>query len=109
MARNNIVLLRYNTTNAQTYGVTQNVLVVPFCNGFTVTNVGDDPVTVNGRVLYPGTPGTSNGDSFSFGGNFGEVYKGNISIQFAGTGVAPLVTVEQKFYILDNETFEYYG
>ena len=49
------------------------------CNGFTATNTGDNIVTVNGAILYPGVPGTSLGDSRSFGGNENEEYAGYIT------------------------------
>ncbi len=91
--------LVYNTTGAQEYGPGKAIARVQNCNGFTVTNVGDTTVTVNGRILYPGVPGTSIGDSVSIGGNRGEIYTGNINIKF-GAGATPLVLVEQKFYLL---------
>jgi hypothetical protein len=72
--------------------------VVKACNGFTVTNVGDDIVNVNGMILYPGVIGTSLGDSRSIGGNEGEVYQGNIQVMFAGAGANPSLEVIQKFY-----------
>lgn len=93
--------LRYNTTGAQTYNTGTMVKRVNNCNGYTAINTGDDPVTVGDTLLYPGVPGTVNGDSKTVGGNLGEIFLGNIRIVFSGIGVAPAVTIEQKFYILD--------
>ncbi len=93
--------LKYNTTGAVPYGPGQSVIRVENCNGFIAINTGDDPVTVNDTVLYPGTIGTINGDSKTVGGNMGEIFLGNISIRFAGIGANPIVTIEQKYYLLE--------
>ena len=98
--------LVYNTTGGQTYGPNQIISRVQNCNGFTVTNIGTTIIRVNGRILYPGVPGTSIGDSVSIGGNRGEIYTGNINIQFEA-GVTPLALVEQKFYILASNQIIY--
>src|SRR5262245_24856278 len=70
------------------------------CNGFMVTNTGDVIVQVNDQLLYPGTIGTSLGDSKSFGGNYGEVYVGKLKLAFANptAGVQPAVEVVYKVY-----------
>lgn len=95
--------LRYNTTGAVPYTQGGFVTRQENCNGFIAINTGDAIVFVNDRILYPGVPGTSNGDSVTVGGNFGEIYTGNIKISF-GAGANPQVTVEQKFYYLtDNQ------
>jgi hypothetical protein len=93
------VYYKYNFSVA-VYNTTQRVNVDADCNGFTVTNIGDTIVTVNGCILNPGVPGTSLGDSRTFGGNFGERYVGDIRISFSvPLGVAPSVEVIQKFYV----------
>jgi hypothetical protein len=97
--------LRYNTTGAVTYNSGTIVKRVGNCNGYIAINTGNDPVTVADTILYPGVPGTSNGDSKTVGGNAGEIFLGNIRIVFSGIGNAPAVTIEQKFYILDKEIF----
>lgn len=88
---------KYNVavTTVYTSGVKD---VVKFCNSFTVTNTGDDIVRVNDMILYPGTIGTSLGDSRSIGGNEGEIYCGNIRVQFDGVGLNPSLEIIQKFY-----------
>lgn len=101
MERNEFPFLRYNTTGAVPYVQSSSVKRVNNCNGFIATNTGDEIVIVNDRVLYPGVPGTSNGDSTTIGGNRGEIYLGTIQVTFLGGGAAPQVTIEQKFYILD--------
>ena len=75
------------------------------CNSILITNIGGDPVFVNNKLLLPGVSGqlstTSGilGDSFSLGGNEGEVYaKRTIVVAFAGTAANPLIEVTQKYY-----------
>ncbi len=94
--------IKYNTTGAVPYTAGGFITKVDNLNGFIVTNTGDDVAYINDRILYPGTPGTSNGDSVSIGGNFGELYFGTIKLSFAGIGANPQVTIEQKFYLLQN-------
>lgn len=77
--------------------------VEKFCNGFTVTNVGDDNVTVNDQILYPGTIGSILGDSRTYGGNRGEIYVGRIKVSFAGVGANPNVEIVQKVYALQGK------
>lgn len=70
-----------------------------FCNGFTVTNIGDTIVLVNDQIFYPGTPGTNLGDSRTYGGNEGEIYKGVIKVAFqTPLGVIPQIELVQKIY-----------
>lgn len=89
--------LRYDYTILD-YSTSQIVEVVKNCNGITITNTGADLVTVDGFPLYPGTPGTNNGDSLSIGGNAGELLdKKRLPISFATT-VNPKVTIVQKYY-----------
>ena len=56
------------------------------CNGFTVVNTGTAIVNVNDLIMYPGVPGTTIGDSISFGGNENEIYAGKLKIAFAAVG-----------------------
>lgn len=73
-----------------------------FCNGFTVTNVGDTIVLVNDQIFYPGTIGTNLGDSRSYGGNEGEIYKGVIKVAFQQpVGANPQIELVQKVYVDD--------
>ena len=92
--------IKYNTTGAVPYTKGGFITKVENCNGFIATNTGDEPVYINDRILYPGVPGTNNGDSVTIGGNFGELYFGVIKVSFVGGGVNPQITIEQKFYIL---------
>lgn len=91
--------------HTQTYTLSQQYNVQPNCNSLLVTNIGGDPVTVNGKLLLPGIVGqlsiTSNilGDAFAIGGNENEVYnKRTIVVRFAGTGANPMIEVTQKFF-----------
>lgn len=78
------------------------------CNGFTVVNTGDSIAIVNGFILYPGTVGTSIGDSISFGGNAGEIYMGTIDYSFPTPGADPQITVSQKVYLFQTKQQDTY-
>ncbi len=75
--------------------------VSPFCNGITVKNVDGTAVarvTVNNNVvLQPGDDANNiPGESFSFGGNYGEIYQGRIELKFNNpVGVCLVI---EKFY-----------
>jgi len=79
-----------------------------FCNGWTVTNIGDVVVKVNDQIFYPGVIGVSLGDSRSYGGNEGEIYKGVIKVAFQVPpgGVNPQIELVQKVYIFKDEEEE---
>lgn len=83
--------------NGQEY--TQNSLVDldMLCNGLNVINIGTTVATVNGVPLSPPAAGESIGDSYSIGGNRGEVLNGRVNIQFVG-GTGRVIVV-QKFYL----------
>lgn len=83
--------------NGQTY--TQNGLVDldPLCNGLNVINTGTTVCEVNGVPLQPPAAGESVGDSYSIGGNKGEIISGRVNITFAG-GVGVAIVI-QKFYL----------
>jgi hypothetical protein len=82
------------------YTTSGKITVQRGCNGYTATNIGDTPVRINGKVLFPSaTPLTVLGDSISLGGNRGEIYKGQIIVMFATPlGALPQVEIIQKFY-----------
>lgn len=93
-------------TERQKYNVTPVTInksgfvdVIKNCNGFTVTNTGDDTVQVNDQIFYPGVIGTNLGDSRSYGGNENEIFVGSIKVAFAGVGANPAVEIVQKFFI----------
>ena len=91
--------LRYNY-QVNVYTQTQRVEVVQSCNSITITNIGDTIATVDGMILYPGTPGTSLGDSRTIGGNQAEIlHKKEIVLQFdVPVGASPKIEIIQKFY-----------
>lgn len=73
--------------------------IIDGCNAIMITNIGADVAVVDGRILYPGTPGSSIGDSITIGGNEGETYgRQIISITFQTT-VNPKIEVTQKYFI----------
>lgn len=94
--------IRYNSTGATVYTESIKIKPVANCNGFDVVNTGTTIVNINGRILYPGVPGTNNGDAVTIGGNAGEIYVGNINIVIAA-GVGGQCTVDQKFYIIQKQ------
>lgn len=82
----------------QVYTSSGRYEVQPNCNALLFTNIGLDAVTVNGKLLLPGIPGTTLGDTFGLGGNEGEVYnKKEITVIFA-TVAGPQLEVTQKYY-----------
>jgi hypothetical protein len=69
-------------------------------NGYMIENVGNDSVVFEGKTLLP-PPGVGiAGQSFSVGGNAGEIYKGRLRWQFANVGANPKIQITIKFYIL---------
>jgi hypothetical protein len=92
--------LRYNWF-PNTYNSSQQISVLDKCNSISFTNTGDETVTINGvKVLYPGTVGSILGDSFTIGGNYGEILsEKRISISFAGGGANPQIEIDQKVYV----------
>ena len=97
--------IKENSFDPFGFNITQNLItrsqevsVVRGCNSVQVINFGDAQVMFNGITLFPSaTPATVVGDTLSFGGNLGEIYKGNINIMF-GAGVTPRAMIIQKFY-----------
>lgn len=98
MNTNKTPLLEYNVIQ-QTYTSQQDVEVSKYCNGFVARNIGNDTVFINGIQLLPAVAPGLSGETFSIGGNVGEIYRGRIQIVFAGAGLTPLVEIVQKFYI----------
>lgn len=87
---------QYNVVSQQ-YSQNGNVPLDSHCNGWTAINIGTTVVEVNGIPLNPGTPGTNNGESFTVGGNKGEIFNGRISLNF--TGGTGNVLIIQKYYV----------
>lgn len=83
------------------YTESTKIKVEKGCNAVQVTNLGTSTIQINGITLFPSTtPATVAGDSVSFGGNLGEVYKGNLDLTIVlPTGLTPVAEVIQKFYI----------
>lgn len=82
----------------QIYTASGRYEVQPLCNSILFTNIGADAVTVNGKLLLPGTVGTTLGDTFGLGGNEFEVYaKKEFTVIFA-TVVNPALEVTQKYF-----------
>jgi len=83
----------------QQYYESQQVAVPGDCNGATFINKGDGNVTVNGvELATSGTPGIG-GESFSIGGNQGEIFAGRCTVAFAPGQANPQLLVIWKFYV----------
>jgi hypothetical protein len=72
-----------------------------YCNSINVMNTGTTTATVNGIPLAPPVAPNLVGDSYSFGGNRGEIYRGRLIVAF-DTGSGNLLVVE-KFYRNDED------
>lgn len=83
----------------QQYQGNQDVEVDERCNGWTAINKGGKKCFVNGIPLEPPPSVGMSGESFSIGGNIGEVYTGRIQIQTDPTDTTPLVIIIQKYYL----------
>jgi hypothetical protein len=83
--------LKYNIST-DTYSKSGKVTTARYLNGWSVVNLGANPVQVNGDTL-------TTGQSKSVGGNAGEIYIGLIRLDF-GTGalIDNNAVVTQKFY-----------
>lgn len=83
--------------NGQEY--TQNGLIVidGNCNGLNVINTGTSVCFVNGIPLNPPAVGESVGDSYSIGGNKGEILQGRVNLTFVNNLGKAIVV--QKFYL----------
>lgn len=72
------------------------------CFALMFTNVGTEPVKVNGKILFPfaaALPLTGIGDSFTLGGHLRDLYYGAINIEFLSTTVQPALEMIQLFYV----------
>lgn len=87
------------------YTVSGQVERAKNCFAYAATNLGDTIVDVNGHRLFPSaTPATEVGDSISLSAPEGQVFKGNLTVQFqAPVGAAPLVEITQLFYLNDKQ------
>lgn len=94
---NGVKFIEFNTTGAQLYDIGQTVVPYKGCNAIIITNTGDGIISVSGRLLYPGVPGTNNGDAFTWGGNANELFMGKLDVAVLG-GANPQYSVEQKYY-----------
>ena len=92
--------LEYNNI-IQTVKTNKGIAIEEMCNAVTIINVGTTLCTVQGIPLNPGTPGTNNGESFTFGGNKGEIFRGRLDIGFATSAGNAIVI--QKIYIHVND------
>lgn len=86
--------------DTQYYRTSQLVQLFKDCNSITLVNTGDNIVTVENIILYPGTPGTSVGDSFSIGGNEGEILdKRYLRVVFSIPGsIQQQIMITQKYF-----------
>lgn len=81
----------------QVYTNPRDVQWAKWLNGFVINNVGTTWIYFNGGRILPG-------QSKTFGGNFAELYKGNLDFRFFTQSPPPAtvvnqVEITQKFYI----------
>jgi hypothetical protein len=92
-----IDLVPYFFTRAE-YTVGGDVPVIKNCNGIVVVNIGTVIAFVNGFPLNPRLVPGMNGESWTVGGNFGEIVgEENLEITFGG-GAGSKVFVSMKYY-----------
>lgn len=93
-------LLGYSI-NSQDIRKTTSCVIDPFCNSWTIVNIGDVWVTVNGTLVkgYPIGHPELTGASLSATGNFGEVYKGLVQVNEASTTPGSGTTVFHCIFI----------
>jgi len=91
----------YNVIVTQ-HSIATNVEVQQNCNGVSIRNIGNTTAVINGVQILPApAPGLS-GESYSFGGNLGEIYTGRLQLRFLlPIGTNPNVEIIQKFYVYD--------
>ena len=87
--------------DTQVYSASKRVQLFGDCNSLTLVNTGDNIVTVENIILYPGTPGTNVGDSFSIGGNEGEILdKKDLRVVFNSPATAgQQIMITQKYFV----------
>lgn len=95
---------KYNYKSQDYYSTTQ-VDIDSQCNSITFINKGNTVLTAAGVTLMPSPLNVAAtdrfaGESYTVGGNEGEIFGGKALIQFlAPIGNNPCVTVIQKYYI----------
>lgn len=94
------IVLTYNHIFKTVRG-NASVTVEQNCNSYSAINTGATLATVNGVPINAGVPGTNNGESISFNGNKGEIYKGRIDVNFPVTAGGEVILI-QKIYLPDN-------
>lgn len=90
---------------SQDYYANQQIDIDVNCNAITIINKGDTPLIAAGVTLMPSplntpTPLRYAGESYTIGGNRGEILKTILLIQFVSPiGADPCVSVIQKYYL----------
>lgn len=93
------------STTIYTPSASSQIKPMPGCFAVMATNIGDTIVYFNDKILYPGVPGTSVGDSVVIGGHYGYEYKGFIRILFASpVGALPQIEITQQFVPKEQNT-----
>lgn len=91
---------KYNWNVKNVYEATQ---IIREAGTFALmfTNLGDSIANVNGKVLYPGTVGAIQGDSFSIGIDMQNFeFSGIINVAFSGgSGTGNNLEVVTLFYV----------
>ena len=85
--------------DVQPYTQPARIAVFKDCNSITITNTGTAVAVVDNITLYPGTPGTSLGDSVTIGGNLGEILsRQSLRLSFPVPAAGQQISIIQKYY-----------
>ena len=96
---------KFNYKAQDYYNNTQQIDIDSQCNTITFINKGNTVLIAAGVTLMPSPLNVNPGDryageSYTVGGNEGEIFSGKALIQFiAPVGTEPCVTVIQKYYV----------
>lgn len=85
--------------DVQDYVNGQRIAIFKNCNSITITNTGTATAVVDNITLYPGTVGTSLGDSVTIGGNQNEILtRKSIRLSFPAPAAGQKISIIQKYY-----------
>ena len=84
------------------YRRNDSVVIDKMCNSVTIINTGTTAMTVNKVPLAAPIAPNLLGESFTFGGNRNEIFKGRIDISFQPAGAGQCIGA-QKIYLPNNK------
>ena len=76
------------------------------CNNITIINIGTTQAVIDSALpLNAGVPGTNNGESFTYGGNKGEMFYGRLNVAFPAGGVGNVLIIF-KIYLPNQQALQ---